>query len=256
MGACCRGALDSRGGGRAGMVGTGAAGAQQAGLACLSACLPASLPSPRTCPPCRCFIQCFALPHITYMYSQVVVGTLMNICDNPNRVSVGQDWIEGERLRRIPIIVTGAPPLLLAAGCAGRGCALLAGTGLRWLWVRCPCWRWVGRGLGAVKAEPVCLPCLPAMVRCVAPANTRTHMPASRTMPPLLRPPRQRPEHGVCSSGARRAHGQVLLAAHARGLGGHSVPGGWLLCLLWWVAACCGGYSAPGGWLAHGAGSG
>lgn len=39
--------------------------------------------------------------------NQIVVGTLMNICDDPNRVSAGQDWREQEYLRRIPIIVTG-----------------------------------------------------------------------------------------------------------------------------------------------------
>ena len=50
------------------------------------------------------------------MCLQVVVGTLMNICDNPNRVSVGQDWVEGERLRRIPIIVTGGPLVVLTVG--------------------------------------------------------------------------------------------------------------------------------------------
>ena len=31
---------------------------------------------------------------------------LRNICDNPNQVSVGLDWRDGERIRRIPIIVT------------------------------------------------------------------------------------------------------------------------------------------------------
>jgi hypothetical protein len=53
-------------------------------------------------------------PHCVCL--QVVVGTLMNICDNPNRVSVGQDWVEGERLRRIPIIVTGGPLVVLTVG--------------------------------------------------------------------------------------------------------------------------------------------
>uniref|UniRef100_A0A3Q7JL44 Uncharacterized protein n=1 Tax=Solanum lycopersicum TaxID=4081 RepID=A0A3Q7JL44_SOLLC len=38
--------------------------------------------------------------------NQIVVGTLMNLCDNPTRVSVGQDWSEGDITHRIPIIVT------------------------------------------------------------------------------------------------------------------------------------------------------
>ncbi|KAI5414279.1 hypothetical protein KIW84_058421 [Lathyrus oleraceus] len=39
--------------------------------------------------------------------NQIVVGTLMNLCDNPKRVSVGQDWRESDVTNRIPIIVTG-----------------------------------------------------------------------------------------------------------------------------------------------------
>eukprot|EP00210_Caulerpa_lentillifera_P001274 g1230.t1 len=39
--------------------------------------------------------------------NQIVVGTLMNICDNPTKVSIGKDWRDDEVLRRIPIIVTG-----------------------------------------------------------------------------------------------------------------------------------------------------
>jgi hypothetical protein len=39
--------------------------------------------------------------------NQIVVGTLMNICDNPNKVSLGEGWNESERCRRTPIIVTG-----------------------------------------------------------------------------------------------------------------------------------------------------
>lgn len=39
--------------------------------------------------------------------NQIVVGTLMNICDNPNRVSIGEGWRDEDRIRRIPIIVTG-----------------------------------------------------------------------------------------------------------------------------------------------------
>lgn len=41
------------------------------------------------------------------MNNQIVVGTLMNICDDPTRVSIGQEWREGDYVRRIPIIVTG-----------------------------------------------------------------------------------------------------------------------------------------------------
>lgn len=40
--------------------------------------------------------------------NQMVVGTLMSICDNPNRVTLaGFEWREEEHIRRIPIIVTG-----------------------------------------------------------------------------------------------------------------------------------------------------
>ena len=39
--------------------------------------------------------------------NQIVVGTLMNICDDPTRVSVYQEWREGDRIQRTPIIVTG-----------------------------------------------------------------------------------------------------------------------------------------------------
>jgi hypothetical protein len=31
----------------------------------------------------------------------------MNICDNPNQVSVYENWREGDFNRRVPIIVTG-----------------------------------------------------------------------------------------------------------------------------------------------------
>ena len=41
------------------------------------------------------------------MNNQIVVGTLMNICDNPNQVSVYDNWREGDFNRRVPIIVTG-----------------------------------------------------------------------------------------------------------------------------------------------------
>lgn len=39
--------------------------------------------------------------------NQIVVGTLMNISDNPTRVSIGQAWRESDVTHRIPIIVTG-----------------------------------------------------------------------------------------------------------------------------------------------------
>jgi len=40
--------------------------------------------------------------------SQIVVATLMNICDSPTRVSIAQGWRENDVIQRIPIIVTGA----------------------------------------------------------------------------------------------------------------------------------------------------
>ncbi|KAF7843168.1 ribulose bisphosphate carboxylase/oxygenase activase, chloroplastic [Senna tora] len=39
--------------------------------------------------------------------NQIVVGTLMNLSDNPTRVSIGQNWRETDVTNRIPIIVTG-----------------------------------------------------------------------------------------------------------------------------------------------------
>ncbi|TYI81442.1 hypothetical protein E1A91_D05G154400v1 [Gossypium mustelinum] len=39
--------------------------------------------------------------------NQIVVGTLMNLSDNPTRVSIGQDWRESDITNRVPIIVTG-----------------------------------------------------------------------------------------------------------------------------------------------------
>ncbi|XP_051135804.1 ribulose bisphosphate carboxylase/oxygenase activase, chloroplastic isoform X1 [Andrographis paniculata] len=39
--------------------------------------------------------------------NQIVVGTLMNIADNPTRVSIGQAWREEDITNRVPIIVTG-----------------------------------------------------------------------------------------------------------------------------------------------------
>lgn len=39
--------------------------------------------------------------------NQIVVGTLMNLSDNPTRVSIGQKWREFDVTHRVPIIVTG-----------------------------------------------------------------------------------------------------------------------------------------------------
>ncbi|XP_071903355.1 ribulose bisphosphate carboxylase/oxygenase activase, chloroplastic-like isoform X2 [Coffea arabica] len=39
--------------------------------------------------------------------NQIVVGTLMNLSDNPTKVSIGQVWKESDVTKRIPIIVTG-----------------------------------------------------------------------------------------------------------------------------------------------------
>ncbi|OVA00910.1 ATPase [Macleaya cordata] len=39
--------------------------------------------------------------------NQIVVGTLMNLSDNPTRVSIGQDWRETDITHRVPVIVTG-----------------------------------------------------------------------------------------------------------------------------------------------------
>ena len=39
--------------------------------------------------------------------NQMVVGTLMNLADNPTRVSIGQDWRDSDTVNRVPIIVTG-----------------------------------------------------------------------------------------------------------------------------------------------------
>ena len=39
--------------------------------------------------------------------NQIVAGTLMNLSDNPTRVSIGQKWRESDVTNRVPIIVTG-----------------------------------------------------------------------------------------------------------------------------------------------------
>lgn len=43
----------------------------------------------------------------TTVNNQMVVATLMNICDDPTRVAGGGNWREMDIIRRIPIIVTG-----------------------------------------------------------------------------------------------------------------------------------------------------
>jgi hypothetical protein len=43
----------------------------------------------------------------TTVNNQIVVGTLMNICDDPNHVSIYQAWREDDVIQRVPIIVTG-----------------------------------------------------------------------------------------------------------------------------------------------------
>lgn len=39
--------------------------------------------------------------------NQIVIGTLMNLCDHPDSVSVGGDWSTQRAVQRVPIIVTG-----------------------------------------------------------------------------------------------------------------------------------------------------
>ena len=41
------------------------------------------------------------------MNNQIVMGTLMNLCDHPERASLGESWREDKTLRRVPIIITG-----------------------------------------------------------------------------------------------------------------------------------------------------
>ena len=57
------------------------------------------------------------------MNNQMVVGTLMNICDNPNRVSIGQ---------------VGYPPWRVLARALDDSSCVLA-------------WSWAGLGLGLVQ---------------------------------------------------------------------------------------------------------
>ena len=52
------------------------------------------------------FCSCLENTQVT-VNNQIVAGTLMNLADNPNRVSIGQDWREADITNRIPIILTG-----------------------------------------------------------------------------------------------------------------------------------------------------
>lgn len=51
--------------------------------------------------------------------NQIVIGTLMNICDDPNRVSIGAGWRENDTINRVPIIVTGRRVVLRWWWCGG-----------------------------------------------------------------------------------------------------------------------------------------
>ena len=63
------------------------------------------------------------LPHPHTCWLQIVVATLMNICDNPTRVSIAQGWRENDVIQRVPIIVTGEKVILpiLPASWVGEG---------------------------------------------------------------------------------------------------------------------------------------
>lgn len=39
--------------------------------------------------------------------NQIVIGTLMNLCDHPEQASIGEAWRDDKPLQRVPIIVTG-----------------------------------------------------------------------------------------------------------------------------------------------------
>jgi hypothetical protein len=67
---------------------------------------------------CRCVhgkaAQLSTSQHTLYLLDRrgenngaLTAGTLMNLCDNPNKVSVGEAWQENDVTRRTPIIVTG-----------------------------------------------------------------------------------------------------------------------------------------------------
>lgn len=94
-----------------------------------AACLTPAHPPPSSCAlPPLCLLSCplpllypppICWPQVT-VNNQIVIGTLMNICDDPNRVSVGAGWRENDTIRRVPIIVTGG-------GVVGCGCAVDTG---------------------------------------------------------------------------------------------------------------------------------
>lgn len=63
--------------------------------------------------------------------NQIVVGSLMNLCDNPKQVSVSQGWRDGDLINRVPIIVTGNDFSTLFAPLVRSACG-----GRRKLWLR------------------------------------------------------------------------------------------------------------------------
>uniref|UniRef100_A0A453D643 Ribulose bisphosphate carboxylase/oxygenase activase, chloroplastic n=2 Tax=Triticinae TaxID=1648030 RepID=A0A453D643_AEGTS len=65
--------------------------------------------------------------------NQIVVGTLMNLADNPNRVSIGQKWRESDITHRIPIIATGNDFSTLYAP------LIRDGRMEKFYWYVCPC---------------------------------------------------------------------------------------------------------------------
>ena len=133
--------------------------------------------------------------------NQNVFGTLMNIADNPNRVSIAQIWRENDVIGRVPIIVTGkhsplsfyatSPSAVSASACVlsdHEQC-----TGMK---------------------EPACCLCFCRCMSLVTMSVQRTPFPCCR----------QRFQHAVCAADPRRAHDEVLLAAQPRGPGQHPVP--------------------------------
>ena len=75
------------------------------GIRCASLChyTPSGISETCAVPPCPDW-----RPLQVTVNNQMVVGTLMNICDSPNMVSLGKDWKEDDFVHRVPIIVTGA----------------------------------------------------------------------------------------------------------------------------------------------------
>lgn len=76
-----------------------------AGRRCHPAC-PSTLPDILLCVLPHSAAAATAFPQCT-VNNQIVIGTLMNICDDPNRVSIGANWRESDYIKRVPIIVTG-----------------------------------------------------------------------------------------------------------------------------------------------------